>query len=136
MKKTILILGIAFLAGSAQAQFRGGSLNSAGGMNGSHSTISNSGATGSTSQGNVGATNPGEFVPSTFESYQQAVATGQEELDARPLRLADVARILQAQKKSEIQKPALTAEQDDEGNVIISGKQHGLARATSPTTKD
>ena len=129
MKKTILILGIAFLAGSAHAQFRGGSLNAAGGMNGSHSTISNSGPTDSGSQANVGATNPGEFVPSTFESYRQAVATGQEELDARPLRLAEVARIFQAQKKSEIQKPALIAEQDDDGNVIISsGKQHGLGK--------
>lgn len=119
MKKIILLAGIMLLAGSAHAQF-GGSLNSSGSMNGSRSTIANNGPTVSASRPNVSANNPGEFVPSTFESYQQAVAAGQEELDARPLRVADVARMYQARKKSEIQKPALIAEQDDDGNVIIS----------------
>lgn len=129
MKKIILLAGIALLAGTAQAQF-GGSLNSASGMNGSRSTIANNVAPASSPQANVSGTNPGEFVPSTFESYQQAVATGQEELDARPLRLAEVARMLQARRKLEIQTPALIAEQDDDGNVIISaGKQRGAGKS-------
>ncbi len=129
MKKIILLAGIALLAGTAQAQF-GGSLNSSGSMNGSRSTIANNIAPASAPQANVSATNPGEFVPSTFESYQQAVATGQEELDAKPLRVAEVARMLQARRKLEIQKPALIAEQDDDGNVIISGgKRRGADKS-------
>ena len=129
MKKIILLAGIALFAGTAQAQF-GGSLNSSSGMNGSRSTIANNVAPASAPQANVSGTNPGEFVPSTFESYQQAVATGQEELDARPLRLAEVARMLQARRKLEIQTPALIAEQDDDGNVIISsGKQRGAGKS-------
>ena len=72
----------------------------------------------------MSATNPGEFVPSTFESYKEAVIIGQEQLNARPVTVAEAARIFQAQKKSESQKHALIVEQDNNGRMIISsGKQ-------------
>ncbi len=124
MKKIILLAGIMLLAGTAQAQMvgGGGSIGSSAAINAPDSIASNTGVA-PAPHPNVSATNPGEFVPSTFESYQQAVAAGQEELDAQPLRLADVARMYQARKKLEIQKPALIAEQDDDGNVIISSER-------------
>jgi len=81
-------------------------------------------------QVNVSATNPGEFVPSTFESYDQAVITGQEQLNARPVTVAEAARIFQAQRKSDSQKPALIVEQGDDGKIIFSsGKQQELGKS-------
>jgi hypothetical protein len=71
----------------------------------------------------VSATNPGEFVPSTFESYKEAVIIGQEELNAKPVSVAEAARSLQAWKKSETQKPALVAEQDGERIIVSRRKQ-------------
>jgi hypothetical protein len=122
MKKIILLAGIAMLAGSAQAQMRSSGTSSPGGsLSFSHPSH---GTPASAPQANVSATNPGEFVPSTFESYKEAVIIGQEQLNARPVTVAEAARILQAQKKSESQKPALIVEQDDNGRMIISsGKQ-------------
>jgi hypothetical protein len=120
MKKIVLLAAIAFLAGSAQAQMRVASAASAGTLGFSHSNYE----TQAPAPPNVSATNPGEFVPSTFESYKEAVIIGQEELNAKPLSVAEAARSLQAWKKSETQKPALIAEQDGEGRIIVSrGKQ-------------
>ena len=115
MKKIILLAGIMFLAASARAQIGGGTLGF------SHPNLSSRVAAPSASQAqvNVSAKNPGEFVPSTFESYKEAVILGQEELDARPLTVAEAARIHQAARKSEIQKATLVAEQDDSGKMVI-----------------
>jgi hypothetical protein len=128
MKKIIFLAGIALLAGSAQAQMRSSGMSSSGGGLGfSHSSH---GGPAPVPLVNVSATNPGEFVPSTFESYNEAVITGQEQLNARPLTVAEAARILQTQKKSETQKPALIVEQDANGRMIIStGKQQELGES-------
>lgn len=122
MKKIILLAGIALLAGSAQAQMRSSGMSSSGGsLSFSHSSH---GTPASAPLVNVSATNPGEFVPSTFESYNEAVIAGREQLNARPVTVAEAARMLQASKKSEVQKPALMVEQDNNGKMIISsGKQ-------------
>jgi hypothetical protein len=126
MKKIILLAAIAFLAGSAQAQMRASSGGSGGTLSFSHSSHE----TQAPLPPNVSATNPGEFVPSTFECYKDAVVIGQEELEAKPLSVAEAARSLQAWKKSEIQKPALIAEQDREGRIIVSrGKQHEAGKS-------
>jgi hypothetical protein len=120
MKKIVLLAAIAFFAGSAQAQMRVASAASGGTSGFSHSSHE----TQAPAPPNVSATNPGEFVPSTFESYKEAVIIGQEELNAKPVSVAEAARSLQAWKKSETQKPALIAEQDGEGRIIVSrGKQ-------------
>jgi hypothetical protein len=126
MKKIILLAAIAFLADSAHAQMRSSSGASGGTFSFSHSGHEMQ----APAPPNVSATNPGEFVPSTFESYKEALIIGQEELDAKPLSVAEAARILQAWKKSEIHKPALIAEQDGEGRIIVSsGKQHEAGKS-------
>jgi hypothetical protein len=128
MKKIILLAGIAMLAGSAQAQMRSSGMSSSGGsLSFSHPSY---GTSAPPPQANASATNPGEFIPSTFESYKEAVMIGQEALEAKPTTVAEAARILRDWKKSEIQKPALIAEQDDAGNMIISSeKQQGLSKS-------
>jgi hypothetical protein len=133
MKKIVFLAGVLFLAGAAHAQFRGGSLNSAGSLSSSHSSVYNNGSTASSSQANVSAKNPGEFVPSTFENYRDAVIIGQAELDAKPMTVAEAARVLQVCKKSGTQKAALVAEQDAAGKMIISPAR---SRADSGKIKD
>jgi hypothetical protein len=69
----------------------------------------------------VGATNTGEFVPTLFQNYQEAVTAGQRELDARQPQLAEAARMAQAAKKSGTEKAVVVAGQDNAGNLVISG---------------
>ena len=80
----------------------------------------------STPRANVSATNTGEFVPTSFQSYQEAVSTGQRELDAKQPQLAEAARMAQAAKKSEAAKAVVVAAQDNAGNLVISSaRQNG-----------
>lgn len=69
---------------------------------------------------NASANNPGEFVPTTFQNYHEAIATAEREQESKPLEVAEAARMTQAMKRSATQKAALVAEQDDAGNVVIS----------------
>jgi hypothetical protein len=56
-----------------------------------------------------------------FQSYQEAVSTGQRELDAKQPQLAETARVAQAAKKSGTEKAVVVAGQDNAGNLVISG---------------
>jgi hypothetical protein len=56
-----------------------------------------------------------------FQSYQDAVSTGQRELDAKQPQLAEAARMAQAAKKSGTEKAVVVAGQDNNGNLVISG---------------
>lgn len=137
MKKLIFLAGILSLAGTAHAQRAGAvpsTLNSGGGGAGGGGGFSSGGqgTIGNTVPGpysvpraNASGTNTGEFVPTMFENYQEAVSSGQTELDARRPQVAEAARIAQAVKKAGIQKPALVAVQDNAGNVVISSTGHG-----------
>jgi hypothetical protein len=131
MKKIILLAGFLSLAGITHAQ-RGssgaamptsaGGGGASGGLSTPHNSSPNS-APGPYSgpRANVSATNPGEFVPTTFQNYHEAVITAEKEQETKPLEVAEAARMTQAMKKSGTQQPALIAEQDDAGNVVISG---------------
>jgi hypothetical protein len=69
--------------------------------------------------GGTSASGSGSFVPSTFVNYSEALTTGQEQLQAKT-GVADAARTAQAMKNSSAQRPALVAQQDDGGNMVIS----------------
>jgi hypothetical protein len=134
MKKLIFLAGLLSLAGTAHAQ-RAGAVanpyNSAGGGAGGGFSSGGSGTLGNTLPGpyslprtNASGTNTGEFVPTSFENYEEAVSAGQRELDAKRPQVAEAAREAQAMKKAGTQKPALVAIQDDAGNVVISTPRH------------
>jgi len=137
MKKLIFLAGLLTLAGTAQAQRAGAipsTLNSGGGGAGGGGGFSSGGqgTLGHTVPGpyslpraNASGTNTAEFVPTMFENYEEAVSSGQRELDARHPQVAEAARTAQAMKKAGIQKPALVAVQDNVGNMVISGAAHG-----------
>jgi|GEM_PF-3095110 len=136
MKKLIFLAGLLSLAGTAHAQ-RAGAVaspnNSGGGAGGGGGFSSSStGPLGNTTPGpysspraNASGRNTGEFVPTFFENYQEAVSAGQRELDAKRPQVAEVARQAQAMKKAGSQKPALVAVQDNAGNVVISSAGRG-----------
>jgi hypothetical protein len=132
MKKLVFLAGLLTLAGTAHAQ-RAGAVanpyNSGGGGAGGGGGFSSSGSStiGNTTPGpystprsNAAGTNTGEFVPTSFENYQEAVSAGQRELDAKRPQVAEAARMAQATKKTATQKPALVAVQDNAGNVVVS----------------
>ncbi len=76
-------------------------------------------AASSSSRASTSASGGPGFVPSTFVSYSDALTTGQEQLKTKD-GVADAARSVQAAKNSGVEKPALVAQQDDAGNMVIS----------------
>lgn len=96
-----------------------GSLNHSGSINSeSHSSngssVSSAGATRS-----VAGTNPGEFVPSTFEEYGKALDQGEEATRMRPISLAEAARMAQKTKAAGAMKPAIILENNSEGKLVV-----------------
>lgn len=72
---------------------------------------------------NVSARNDGPFVPSTFENYSEAVAEGDKELNARPLSLGDLSRLLREQKKATGDKARVFVDQDEDGKIRYSPRE-------------
>jgi hypothetical protein len=72
---------------------------------------------------NVGARNDGQFVPSTYANYSDAVAEGDKELNARPASLGDLSRQLREQKKATRDKARIFVDQDEYGNLRYSPRE-------------
>jgi hypothetical protein len=135
MRKTLLLAGILVFAGTARAQM-GGSINkfegigSTGSINGGASTNGSSAVPSTAPTSAPGATvdrvvnqnskNPGEFVPSRFTNYGDAVALGVIESRMRPLTVAEAARLAQMQKKNAEQKPPIVLDKDEDGKLVIA----------------
>jgi hypothetical protein len=102
MKKLLLLTSFALAASAAQAQCPYARAAAA-----------------AARSGGTSASGSGSFVPSTFVNYSEALTTGQEQLQAKT-GVADAARTAQAMKNSSAQKPALVAQQDDGGSLVIS----------------
>jgi hypothetical protein len=103
----------------------GASLNSATGMNGAgginttnSTSVSVTGPDSRQAQ-NVQATNPGEFVPSTFQDYAAAVSMGEEARGMRRLTVAEAARLSQQTKMAGAAKSAIVLEKDADGKLIL-----------------
>jgi hypothetical protein len=147
MKKTFVLAGFLILTGTAHAQALGsptGILNAAGSMNNSGGSIGSGGGlngAGSINGGsatpvpsnaptspngvtdrnvNQNSKNPGEYVPSRFSNYGDAVALGVIESGMRPLTVAEAARLAQAQKKTAEAKKVIVLDRDATGNLVIT----------------
>ena len=135
MRKSLLLAGILIFAGTARAQM-GGRINnlsgigSAGGINGAASINGSSAvpATAPTSAAgaavdravNQNSKNPGEYVPSRFSNYGDAVALGVLESGIWPPTVVEAARQAQMQKKNAEQKRVLVLDKDDHGKLVIA----------------
>jgi hypothetical protein len=131
MKFSVMAV-VLFLAsvGSAGAQSLGGvptvggsAINNSGSINSSSSinTRSLGAPLDSTARAfkNVEATNPGEFVPSTFEDYDAAVNMGESARRFRPLTIVEAAHVAQKAKAAGAVKPGIILEQDAEGKLVF-----------------
>ena len=109
----------------------GGSLGSGGGLNGAGSINGASAVpvpanTPSSPSGltdrnvNLNSKNPGEYVPSRYSNYGDAVALGVIESGMRPLTVAEAARLEQAQKKNAEPKKVIVLDRDENGNLVIA----------------
>jgi len=144
MKKTLLMAIFLILAGTVHGQGMGsgnGTLNGAGSINNA-SSLGNGGAINGLGSINTPAAapagpasapgaaadrtvnqnskNPGEYVPSRFSPYGDAVALGVVESGIRPLTVAEAARLAQLQKRNALQKRAIVLEKDANGNLVIA----------------
>jgi hypothetical protein len=111
-----------------------GSLNGSGAINRASSTPSPVGNSDPRASKNIEATNPGEYVPSTFENYDSAVNIGRNARLVRPPTLVEAARTAQKAKATGPLKPAIVIDKDAEGNLIIvpAGVQSELKSSASP----
>jgi hypothetical protein len=69
---------------------------------------------------NQNSKNPGQYVPSRFTNYGDAVALGVVESGMRPRTVAEAARLAQMQKKNAEQKPVVVLDKDDDGKLVIA----------------
>lgn len=144
MKKTLLLASFLILAGTVHAQVvaspsgtlnGAGSLNSAGSIGsggalnglGSINTPSVSAAVPASTPAaamdrvvNQNSKNPGDYVPSRFSNYGDAVALGVVESGVRPLTVAEAARQAQTQKKNDEQKRVIVLDRDANGKLAIA----------------
>jgi hypothetical protein len=133
--KLLVMIGVLLLVGvgSAHAQSNfsnlggsvggGSSINDSSSVNHSGSINTSSAGTGSVSDSrvykNVEATNPGAYVPSTYENYDAAVTMGRNAGLARPLTIVEAARMAQQAKEAGAAKPPILLEKDAAGKLIV-----------------
>jgi hypothetical protein len=142
MKRTLLLASFLILAGTVHGQSVNGTLNGAGsinnlsgigaggGINGANSINGSSAVPASAPTSAPGAAadravnqnskNPGEYVPSRFSNYGDAVALGVIESGIRPLTVAEAARLAQMQKQNAEQKRVIVLERDANGHLVIA----------------
>jgi hypothetical protein len=132
--KFLLVAGVLLLAGTGSANAQsmsnvgtiggGSSLNGASSVNNSPTMNPSGGSSGGVvsdprSSKSVEGTNPGEFVPSTCESYDAALSLGEIAKRIHPLTVVEAARLAQQAKANPAAKPALLLEKDPDGNLIV-----------------
>jgi hypothetical protein len=128
MRAALVLAIVLIFAGTAQAQFggenissAGGSINGAGSLNSHHSTpTSSTSSVNLDSSVNMNSKNPGEFVPSTYSSYRDALETAKLEAELRPITVAEAARLAQERKKKATDTAVIQLDEDEHGNLVIA----------------
>jgi hypothetical protein len=151
MKKAIIMAAFLVFAATAHAQTgqfgslngappvgSGASINTNGGLNSDTGLGNPSGLTGnSPSTSNISDTNPGEYIPSRFEGYKDAVSDGKAMANRKPMTIAEMARQSQAEKKAAEGKKVMVLEQDSNGKLTIAAPTAApapAAPAAAPAT--
>lgn len=130
MRIVILSAIVLIFAGTAHAQLLGGSINT-GGSSINHSTTLNTNVISSTSSGSAPAVsdlvvnrnskNPGEFVPSTFTTYQDILAEAKLQAALRPQTVAEAARQEQERRSKSKDANVIQLDEDAHGKLMIAG---------------
>jgi hypothetical protein len=147
MKNAIIMAAFLVFAATTHAQTgQFGSLNGAapitsntsigatGGLNSDTGIGNPSGlpASNTASTGNVSDTNPGEYIPSRFEGYKEAVSDGKAWSNRKSMTIAEMARQSQADKKAAEGKKVMVLEQDSTGKLTIAQPKADPAAVTAP----
>ena len=126
MKKILFLAAALFLASTAHAQ---SSIGLGGGSGVSFPTVSHIGTiltlgTGVDQRAScvTGAKNDGPFIPSAFQSYDEAVGAAEKIANAKPMTLGEIARQAREEKKIAQQTAVLVISQDQRGNMIASAR--------------
>ncbi len=126
MKTTLMLAGVLLIAGSAHAQQAGNGtvLNATPGINSSNglgeSGVSTQGGRAEVRRRMHRERTPGEYVPSTFASYGDAVSDAKANANKKAMTLADLARQAQAEKKAAPAKETVVLDKDAEGKLVIA----------------
>jgi hypothetical protein len=125
MRTALVVAIVLIFAGAAHAQFAGGKITTSGAINGAGNFNSRASTSSASSANldlsvNMNSKNPGEFVPSTFSSYKDALATAKREADFRPITVAEAARLSQERKKNANDKAVIQLDEDEHGNLVIA----------------
>jgi hypothetical protein len=112
------------------------SIGATGGLNSDTGIGNPSGipASNTASTGNVSDTNPGEYIPSRFEGYKEAVSDGKAWSNRKSMTIAEMARQSQADKKAAEGKKVMVLEQDGTGKLTIAQPKTDAAAVTAPIT--
>jgi hypothetical protein len=149
MKKALMMA--AFLAFAATAHGQAGqfgslnnvapitsntSIGATGGLNSDTGIGNPSGipASNTASTGNVSDTNPGEYIPSRFEGYKEAVSDGKAWSNRKSMTIAEMARQSQADKKAAEGKKVMVLEQGSDGKLVILEPTASAATAAAAVT--
>jgi hypothetical protein len=112
-----------------------GSLNSSGAINHPGWTPSSVGDSDPRASRSIEATNPGEYVSSTFENYDSAVNIGRNAGLVRPPTLVEAAHAAQQARATGALKAPIVLEKDREGNlVIVAAKGQADAKSSASPT--
>ncbi|MGA8675063.1 MAG: hypothetical protein WB621_07615 [Candidatus Acidiferrales bacterium] len=129
MRTVILSAIVLFCAGTAHAQLLGGvintggsSINRASALNShvSATTASERARTNLDASVNSNSKNPGVFVPSTFSTYQDALAEAKLEAALRPTTVAEAARQEQARRSRSKDAAVIQLDEDAQGKLVIA----------------
>jgi hypothetical protein len=69
---------------------------------------------------NRNSRNPGEFVPSTYSSFKDALATAKLEAELRPMTVAEAARLAQERKRNATDTAVIQLDEDEHGKLVIA----------------
>ncbi len=137
MKSILILVAILFLAGTAHAQWinvgTGAPINGLGTIN-TNGSINDVGSSHpdivATSQWfntdvavNANSKNPGEFVPSTYSSYKEALAMGRLDVQVKPTTVVQAARLTQEQRSKMDRSATIVVDEDARGKPVIVSKR-------------
>jgi hypothetical protein len=127
MRTVILSAIVLIFAGTAHAQWTGGSINTASSigqgreLNTHHApTPLGPSHTNLDASVNSNSKNPGEFVPSKFSAYRDALAEAKLEAAMRPLTVAEAARQEQERRGKSKDVKVIQLDEDAQGKLEIA----------------
>jgi hypothetical protein len=137
MKSTLILAAVLLMAGTAHAQWVNvgtgapinglGTINSNGSINdvgSNHPSIAPNSPWFDTDVAvNANSKNPGEFVPSTYSNYKEALAMGRVDLQVKPTTVVQAARLTREQRSRMDRSGAILVDEDAHGRLVIVAKK-------------